>query len=173
MTSFITGAWNKGIRDFDPELAYEAMADAHAVGGLFDKAAFEYDGWSGVGGARDYLRRGYVPFELAAGPLAGGAGMTLEYAHQDWALSRFARQLGERGLNIAQLARATASSQADGSTFAAARAIDGRPCRRARPSGPLRASGSHGSSSTGTSRTASPASRSPTGWAPPTPTAAS
>ena len=61
VTSFITGAFNKGIRDFDADLAYDAMMDAHAVGGLFDKSAFEYDGWSGLGGVRDYLDRGYVP----------------------------------------------------------------------------------------------------------------
>jgi hypothetical protein len=123
VTSFITGAFNKGIRDFDVQLAYDAMLDAHAVGGLFDKSAFEYDGWSGLGGARDYLDRGYVPQELGGGPLNGGAGQTLEYAHQDFALAQLARQLGKRGINVSQFASATASSGA------AARAVDGRPAR--------------------------------------------
>ena len=122
-TSFIAGAWNKGIRDFDVNLAYDAMLDAHSVGGLFDKSAFEYDGWSGLGGIRDYLDRGYVPQELGGGPLNGGAGQTLEYAHQDWALAALARRLGKRGINVSQFAKPTASSGS------AARAIDGRPAR--------------------------------------------
>ena len=110
VTSFITGAWNKGIRDFDVDVAYDAMMDAHSVGGLFEKSAFEYDGWSGLGGIRDYLDRGYVPQELGGGPLNGGAGQTLEYAHQDLALAQLARQLRKRGINVAQFAKATASS---------------------------------------------------------------
>ena len=100
VTSFITGAWNKGIRDFDVNVAYDAMMDAHSVGGLFEKSAFEYDGWSGLGGIRDYLDRGYVPQELGGGPLNGGAGQTLEYAHQDFALAQLAQQLHKRGINV-------------------------------------------------------------------------
>ena len=122
-TSFITGAWNKGIRDFDPKLAYDAMLDAQSVGGMYDKGAFEYDGWSGTGGIHDYLTKGYVPQEIGGGPLNGGAGQTLEYSFQDWGLGKFARQLGAQGINVAQYATATASSGA------AARAIDGRPMR--------------------------------------------
>ena len=86
------------------------MMDAHSVGGLFDKSAFEYDGWSGLGGIRDYLDRGYVPQELGGGPLNGGAGQTLEYAHQDFALAQLARRLRKRGINVSQFAKATASS---------------------------------------------------------------
>jgi putative alpha-1,2-mannosidase len=123
VTSFIAGAWNKGIRDFDVDTAFDAMLDAQAVGGLFDKAAFEYDGWSGQGGIRDYLDRGFVPADLATGPLGGGAGQTLEYAFQDWTLAQLARQLRKRGINVAQFAKASASSGT------AARAIDGRPAR--------------------------------------------
>jgi predicted alpha-1,2-mannosidase len=128
-TSFIAGAWNKGIRDFDPQLAYDAMLDAQSVGGMYDKSAFEYEGWSGLGGARQYLEQGYVPQEVGGGPLNGGAGQTLEYSFQDWTLAQFARQLGERGVNVAQLADVSASSQANDSPSAAARAVDGRPIR--------------------------------------------
>ena len=99
------------------------MLDAQSVGGLYDKSAFEYDGWSGLGGIRDYLDRGYVPQELGGGPLNGGAGQTLEYSFQDWTLAQLARRLGKRGINVAQFAKATASSGT------AARAIDGRPAR--------------------------------------------
>jgi putative alpha-1,2-mannosidase len=123
ITSFITGAINKGIGDIDLNLAYEAMLDAHSAGGLFDKGSFEAFGWSGGGGFRDYADRGFVPQELGGGPLNGGAGETLEYAYQDWGLAQLARRLGKRGLNIAQFATTTASSGT------AERAVDGRPAR--------------------------------------------
>jgi putative alpha-1,2-mannosidase len=123
VTSFITGAINKGIRDFDVDLAYKAMLDAHSAGGLFDKGAFEDTGWSGSGGYQDYVTKGYVPQELGGGPLHGGAGETLEYAHQDWALAQLAHKLGKRGWNVAQSATVTQSS-GDGE-----RVIDGRPER--------------------------------------------
>ncbi|MET9018552.1 glycoside hydrolase domain-containing protein [Actinopolymorpha sp. NPDC004070] len=128
VTSFIVGAWNKGIRDFDPQLAYRAMMDAQSVGGLFDKGALEYSGWSGAGGIRSYLDRGYVPYRSGAG-LNGGAGQTLEYAFQDWTLAQFARELGEKGVNVAQYAKVRASSQASDTDYAAGRAVDGRPIR--------------------------------------------
>jgi len=51
VTSFITGSWNKGIRDFDIDLAYDAMLDAHSIGGLFDKAPYEYASWGGTPGS--------------------------------------------------------------------------------------------------------------------------
>ncbi|WP_217168904.1 glycoside hydrolase domain-containing protein [Streptomyces sp. AC512_CC834] len=123
VTSFITGAYNKGIRDFDTDLAYEAMMDAQSVGGLFDKAWFDYGGW-GTGGNREYLDLGYVP----SGTTGQGAGQTLEYANQDWALAQFAKQLGKRGINATQYAKATASSELD-EEHGAAHAIDGRPLR--------------------------------------------
>ncbi len=123
VTSFITGALNKGIRDFDVDLAYEAMLDAHSVGGLFDKAWFDYENW-GTGGIRDYLDRGYV----SNGTTGQGAGQTLEYAHQDWALAQLAGKLGKKGINAAQYAEAEASSELD-EAHGAARAVDGRPSR--------------------------------------------
>ena len=62
VTSFIAGAINKGIRDFDADLAYEAMLDAQSLGGLFDKAPYEYATWGEAkGGARAYLEHGLRP----------------------------------------------------------------------------------------------------------------
>jgi predicted alpha-1,2-mannosidase len=130
VTSFIAGAWNKGIRDFDIDTAYDAMLDAQSVGGLFDKAGWEYTTWSGDGGIRPYLDLGYVPHDIEGpGGLLDGAGLTLEYAFQDWTLGQLAKDLHKRGINIAQYARADASSQAGAGAGAAARAIDGRPIR--------------------------------------------
>lgn len=123
VTSFITGAYNKGIRDFDTDLAYEAMMDSQSIGGLFDKAWFDYGGWD-TGGNREYLDLGYVP----NGKTGQGAGQTLEYANQDYSLAQFARQLGKQGINATQYAKAKASSELD-KKHGAARAIDGRPLR--------------------------------------------
>jgi predicted alpha-1,2-mannosidase len=119
VTSFIAGAYNKGIRDFDIELAYEAMLDAQSVGGLFDKDSQDYDGWGG-GGVREYLDLGYVP---------DSAGKTLEYAYQDWTLAQLAEELGATGVNAAQFADVTVSSELNGSDAAGERAVDGRPSR--------------------------------------------
>lgn len=123
VTSFITGAYNKGIRDFDKDLAYEAMTDAQSMGGLFDKAWFDYKNWD-TGGNREYLDLGYVP----DGRTDQGTGQTLEYANQDWSLAQFAGRLGKRGINATQYAEAEASSELD-KKHTAARAIDGRPQR--------------------------------------------
>src|SRR6201991_3669229 len=120
----IAGAYNKGIRDFDVESAYEAMLEAQSLVGLFDKAPYEYATWGAPkGGARDYLEKGYVPFDLDSEWRSRGAGETLEFAFQDWTLAQLARQLHKRGINVAQVATAPASSGD------AARAIDGRPAR--------------------------------------------
>jgi predicted alpha-1,2-mannosidase len=130
VTSFITGAWNKGIRDFDIDLAYDAMLDAQSIGGLFDKAPYEYATWGENGGAgRAYLARGYIPYELKSDWRSRGAGETMEYAFQDWTLAQLARRLHKRGINVAQFADVTVSSNTgagDGE-----RAVDGRPIRSA------------------------------------------
>ena len=130
VTNFIAGAWNKGIRDFDPDLAFEAMLDAQSVGGLFDKAGWEYATWSGNGGIRPYLDLGYVPHDMEGpGGLLDGAGLTLEYAFQDWTLAQLARRLGKRGVNVSQYADVAVSSQPGDTDGAGARAVDGRPIR--------------------------------------------
>jgi putative alpha-1,2-mannosidase len=129
VTSFITGAYNKGIRDFDQDLAFDAMLDAQSPGGLYELGAFEYGTWGGCGGAKQYLQKGYVPEELCVDFHNGGAGLTLEYSYQDWALANMAGALDKRGLNVAQLADVEVSSQANGARAAGARAVDGRPTR--------------------------------------------
>ncbi|WP_205856674.1 glycoside hydrolase domain-containing protein, partial [Phytoactinopolyspora endophytica] len=123
ITSFITGAWNKGIRDFNINRAYDAMLDAQSLGGLYDKASSDYLNW-GTGGNRSYLDLGYVSTEETG----ESAGQTLEYAHQDWALAQLASSLNKRGINTAQYATASASSQLD-DAHSAERAVDGRPSR--------------------------------------------
>ena len=136
VTSFIAGAYNKGIRDFDIDLAYQAMLDAHSVGGLFDKGYSAYGDW-GNGGMREYLDLGYVPSDVTA----EGSGQTLEYAYQDWTLAQLAGQLGKTGTNAAQSARVRVSSELDEDS-AGERAVDGRP-RRAPTSTEWRSADEH------------------------------
>lgn len=129
-TPFITGAYNKGIRDFDADLAFEAMLDSHSMGGMFDKAPYEYATWGeNKGGGREYLESGYVPYDLHPEWRSRGAGETVEYASQDWFLAQMAEERDEKGLNIAQFGKVEVSSQLDDSANAGERAVDGRPIR--------------------------------------------
>lgn len=91
-TPFIVSAWLKGIRGFDVEKAYEGMRKNHFSGGLMSKAGYEHETAKG-GGIEDYIERGYIPYPLYEeqyGFHQAGAGQTLEYAYQDWALSQLA-----------------------------------------------------------------------------------
>ncbi|MEL7585078.1 MAG: GH92 family glycosyl hydrolase [Prolixibacteraceae bacterium] len=84
-TPLIVSAWQMGIRDFDPEKAFQAAkkmqtTPASAVAG-------------GFAGNRDlvpYLKYQYVPSDL------GRFSNTLEYAYDDWTLAQFAKSLGKK-----------------------------------------------------------------------------
>lgn len=96
-TPFVVSAWLKGIRGFDVEKAYEALRKNHFPGGLMSKAGYEHKTVKG-GGIEDYIERGYIPYPLSDeeyGFHQAGAGQTLEYAYQDWALSQLAYALGK------------------------------------------------------------------------------
>ncbi len=106
-TPFIVSAWQKGIRDFDIETAYDAMVKNHMPGGLMSKAGYEH-GTSVGGGIENYIRDGFVPYpyekRLRAYHLQG-AGQTLEYAYQDWALAQLAKALGRESDEAAFMKR--------------------------------------------------------------------
>ena len=128
--SFITGAYNKNIRNFDTDLAWEAMSDAATIGGLYQKAAYQYLTWDEGNGAREYMTMGYVPHDMPGDEgHRDGAGCTLEYAFQDFALANYSKMLNKRGVNIAPLAKVSASSQLNDTHQSVKRAIDGRPAR--------------------------------------------
>lgn len=94
-TPFVVSAWQKGIRDFDAELAYAAVRKNHLPGGIMERSGYEHN-LAGGGGLSDYIEKGYVPYpptSSARGLHQKGAGMTLEYAYQDWTLSQFASAL--------------------------------------------------------------------------------
>jgi predicted alpha-1,2-mannosidase len=102
-TPFITSAYMKGLRNFDVKLAYEGMRKNHFSGGLMSKAGYEHNTFIG-GGLEHYIEKGYIPYPLPEsnypqdkiyGSHQDGAGQTLEYAYQDWALAQMAKSLGK------------------------------------------------------------------------------
>ena len=88
-------AYHKGIRSWNVEKAYEGLRKNAFPGGIRDHAGYETGSASG-GGMIYYVNRGYVPEGVPGkGGHRKGAGMTLEYAYEDWCLSQFARSLGK------------------------------------------------------------------------------
>ncbi|MEN8226741.1 MAG: GH92 family glycosyl hydrolase [Bacteroidota bacterium] len=65
-------AYNKGIRDFDIDLAYKAM-----------KNQVDHTGY--------YANLGYIPADKSAGSVS----VVMEYAYNDWCLAEMARNLGK------------------------------------------------------------------------------
>lgn len=72
----IVDAWQKGIRDFDPELAYQAMKHSAMLDHF---------------GLRSYKEHGYIP----AGEESESVSKTLEYAYDDWCIAQMARILNQ------------------------------------------------------------------------------
>ncbi|MBI9070188.1 MAG: GH92 family glycosyl hydrolase [Melioribacteraceae bacterium] len=79
----IISAYQKGIRDFDIEKAYEAIYKNQTVPGH----KFECGGWVGNKNLDSFIKYGYVANE--DGPVSN----TLEIAFDDWAVAQFAKAL--------------------------------------------------------------------------------
>jgi len=71
----ILDAWNKGIRDFDVNLAFEGM-----------KQAMENIDY--------YNNLGYIPADIEG--RGGSVSMVVEYAYNDWCVAEMAKNLGRR-----------------------------------------------------------------------------
>jgi predicted alpha-1,2-mannosidase len=96
-TPLIAAAYNKGIRDFDVEAAWLGCCKNAFPGGIRDRAGYEFGPNPQGGGMNYYVERGYVPLGVGGkGFHREGAGQTMEYAFQDWALGQFATALGKR-----------------------------------------------------------------------------
>ncbi|REG81919.1 GH92 family glycosyl hydrolase [Algoriphagus antarcticus] len=97
-TPFIVSAYQKGIRGFDVEMAFEGLKKNHRPGGIMEKAGYEHKTSKG-GGLSHYLNIGYVPWPTPEGTRFGfhqdGPSLTLEYAYQDWTLAQLAKALGD------------------------------------------------------------------------------
>jgi predicted alpha-1,2-mannosidase len=81
----IVGAYQKGIRDFDLNLAFEAIMHQQTTPGIRTPE----NGYAGNRFYKSYLELGYVPQE------DGQVSNTLEYAYDDWCAAQFAKALGK------------------------------------------------------------------------------
>lgn len=85
-TAMIVGAYQKGIRNFDIEEAYEAVH--HTVSEQGQKL-LPCSGLAGNEYLDVYREKGYVPFEM------NPASRTLDYAYDDFCVAQMAKALGK------------------------------------------------------------------------------
>jgi predicted alpha-1,2-mannosidase len=83
--SLIVSSYQKGIRGFDAEKAFQAIKHDLTTPGR----PLPNGGYAGDRQLAEYLQLGYVPHE------AGPTSNTFEYAYDDWAAAQFARALGK------------------------------------------------------------------------------
>lgn len=96
-TPFFVSLYQKGIRGFDVETAYQGLKKNHLPGGMMSKSGYEHRTALG-GNVEDYIDMGYVPYPNPRGRFGGheqGAGQTLEYSFQDWTLAQLAKALSK------------------------------------------------------------------------------
>jgi predicted alpha-1,2-mannosidase len=94
VSTMISDAYMKGITDFDTETAYKYMRQ-----NAFDSPSEkEYKDGKGRRALKSYLQYGYIPMEDSvwdAFHRNEQVSRTLEYAFDDYALSRYAKALGK------------------------------------------------------------------------------
>ena len=83
--SFIVAAYMQGIRDYDVDLAYEAIVKIMKNPGEVHKSG----GFVGNRWLKSYMDFGYVASE------SGPASNTMELAFQDWCVAQMAKDLGK------------------------------------------------------------------------------
>ncbi len=84
--SLLTSAWQKGIRNYDPNELYQAVSKLQTEQGRPHEAG----GYVGNRNLEEYMKYGYVPDEY--GPVSN----TLAYAYDDWTVAQFAKSLGKQ-----------------------------------------------------------------------------
>jgi predicted alpha-1,2-mannosidase len=82
--AIITDCYNKGIRNYDPEEAFQAMKSS----AMKDTTGFSMHYFVGL---KNYKKYGYVPADLEMESVA----RTLEYAYNDWNVAQMAKMLGK------------------------------------------------------------------------------
>lgn len=96
-TPFFVSAIQKGILKENLEDIYDALKKNHVECGIMEKAGYEHK--TNIGGGLDfYMEKGFVPHPNPKGKFGGhqdGAGLTLEYAYQDWVLAQLALKLNK------------------------------------------------------------------------------
>ncbi len=98
MTPFLVSLAQKGLLQTTAKELLPMLEKNHSSAGLMAKAGYEHYSATG-GGFSYYLQRGYVPYPLPEtesnyGSHRRGAGQTLEYAYQDFALAQLAIKAG-------------------------------------------------------------------------------
>lgn len=83
--AIMADCYYKGIRDYDAELAWEAMKTT----AMRDTTGFSMRYFVGL---KNYRRYGYVPADLEMESVA----RTLEYAYNDWNIAQMAKMLGKQ-----------------------------------------------------------------------------
>ncbi|MEQ9405942.1 MAG: GH92 family glycosyl hydrolase [Cyclobacteriaceae bacterium] len=83
--SLIANAYQKGIRNYDVDKAYEALLKMQTEPGR----AHDAGGYVGNRNLKEYKELGFVPDE--DGPVSN----TLAYAYDDWTVGQFAKALGK------------------------------------------------------------------------------
>lgn len=81
---YIVDAWMRGLRDFDEQIAYEAMRKGATTPGEFNLLRPD---------ANDYFSKGYVPLREQ---YDNSVSHALEYYIADWNLANFAEALGKK-----------------------------------------------------------------------------
>ncbi|MDZ7867602.1 MAG: GH92 family glycosyl hydrolase [Rheinheimera sp.] len=99
MTPFLVSLAQKGLLQTPASELLPMLEKNHSATGLIAKAGYEHYSASG-GGFSYYLKNGYVPYPLPDtesnyGSHRRGAGQTLEYAYQDFALAQLAIKAGK------------------------------------------------------------------------------
>jgi len=94
---FFACAYNKGIRDFDVDAAYQGLRKNAFPRGIRSHAGYEHSENARGGGMSYYTERGYVPEGIeGSGFHKDGASMTMEYSYQDFCLAQLAKSLGKK-----------------------------------------------------------------------------
>lgn len=95
-TPLIAAAYNKGIRNFDVDAAWEGALKNAYPGGIRSHAGYDADENATGGGMQYYVDQGWIPVHPEGeGYHREGATQTLFYAYQDWTLAQFAKGLGK------------------------------------------------------------------------------
>jgi len=97
-TPFIVSAIQQGIITKDLENIYQTLKKNHMLGGIMAKSGYEHNTNLG-GGLKHYINNGFVPYPIPEGEFGGhqeGAGLTMEYAYQDWTLAQLAKKLNHK-----------------------------------------------------------------------------
>ena len=81
----IVGAYQKGVRNYDVNLAFEAINHQQTVQGIRHPCG----GRAGNEQLDTYIKYGYMPVD------SGRTSNTLEYAYDDWCVAQFAKALGK------------------------------------------------------------------------------